>query len=185
MIPDDVEALALADAVGALDPDERRELAALLETLAPEARAEVARLYDTAARAGRLGRRRWRRRPTCATACWPRRARRAATRCRRATTTGSTPPFAGIRGRVLAVDKAKGIATMLLRAAPGAVYPSHRHHGSEECYVLSGSLVIDGRTLRAGDFHHADADSDHGEIMTVEGVEVMIVGAVEDYLPGH
>ncbi len=184
MIPEDVEALALADAVGALDPDERRELAALIEALAPETRAEVARLYDTTAMmAGSV--------PQVAPPPHVRdRVLAAARTPGRYTLPASDAdwfdtPFAGIRGRVLAVDKAKGIATMLLRAAPGAVYPSHRHHGSEECYVLRGSLVIDGRTLIAGDFHHADADSDHGEIMTVEGVEVMIVGAIEDYLPGY
>ncbi|MBP7777316.1 MAG: hypothetical protein KA371_09330 [Acidobacteria bacterium] len=37
---------------------------------------------------------------------------------------------------------------------------------------------------RAGDFHHADEDSDHGEITTVDGAEVLIVGAIDDYLPG-
>jgi hypothetical protein len=49
--------------------------------------------------------------------------------------------------------------------------------------VISGSVVIDGRVLRAGDFHHADKDSDHGEITTTEGAEVILIGAVEDYLP--
>ena len=34
-----------------------------------------------------------------------------------------------------------------------------------------------------GDFHHADEDSDHGEITTTDGAEVLIVGAIEDYLP--
>ena len=37
--------------------------------------------------------------------------------------------------------------------------------------------------LHAGDFHHADEDSDHGEITTTDGAEVLIVGAIEDYLP--
>jgi hypothetical protein len=37
--------------------------------------------------------------------------------------------------------------------------------------VIRGSVVIDGRVLRAGDFHHADAGSDHGEITTIEGAE--------------
>ena len=72
---------------------------------------------------------------------------------------------------------------LVIRAEPGAVYPSHKHHGPEECFVISGSVVIDGRVLRAGDFHHADEDSDHGEITTTEGAEVLIVGVVEDYLP--
>lgn len=90
----------------------------------------------------------------------------------------------GIRARVLAVDKVRSPVTLVIRAEPGAVYPSHKHHGPEECYVISGSVVIDGRVLRAGDFHHADEDSDHGEITTTEGAEVLVVGAVEDYLPG-
>ena len=73
----------------------------------------------------------------------------------------------------------------MIRAEPGAVYPSHKHHGAEECFVISGSVVIDGRVLRAGDFHHADEDSDHGEITTTEGADVLLVGAVEDYLPNQ
>jgi hypothetical protein len=38
-------------------------------------------------------------------------------------------------------------------------------------------------SLRAGDFHHADEHSDHGEITTTEGAEVIVIGAVEHYLP--
>ena len=49
--------------------------------------------------------------------------------------------------------------------------------------MISGSVIIDGRVLRAGDFHHADEDSDHGEITTTEGAEVLIIGATDDYLP--
>ena len=39
MIPDDLQALALADAIGALDPDQRRELQARLAALPPSVRA--------------------------------------------------------------------------------------------------------------------------------------------------
>jgi hypothetical protein len=49
--------------------------------------------------------------------------------------------------------------------------------------VIRGSVVIEGRVLRAGDFHHAEADSEHGEIHTDEGVEVLLVAAARDYLP--
>ena len=49
--------------------------------------------------------------------------------------------------------------------------------------TLTKVLTYDGRVLRAGDFHHADENSDHGEIATVEGAEVLIVGAIDDYLP--
>ncbi|MCC6991559.1 MAG: hypothetical protein IT181_21340, partial [Acidobacteria bacterium] len=47
MIPEDLEALALADAVGALDADERRDLAVRVAALSPADRALVGRLYDT------------------------------------------------------------------------------------------------------------------------------------------
>jgi anti-sigma factor ChrR (cupin superfamily) len=72
---------------------------------------------------------------------------------------------------------------MLLRGNPGVAYPAHRHSGPEECYVISGSVTIEGRLLRAGDFHHAEGESDHGEIRTDEGVEVLLVAAASDYVP--
>ena len=46
MIPDDIQALVLADAIGALDPHERRDLEARLAVLPPTVRADVAHLYD-------------------------------------------------------------------------------------------------------------------------------------------
>ncbi len=183
MIPDELEALVLADSVGALDSDEQVELQARLNALTPKQRSEVARLYDAAtavalsvppseppahARERLLGAAR---KPTTYTmwaadaAAW--------------IDTG----VSGIRARVLAVDKTRSLVTLMIRAEPGAVYPSHKHHGPEECFVISGSVVIDGRVLRAGDFHHADEDSEHGEITTTEGAEVLLVGAIDDYLP--
>ena len=40
--------------------------------------------------------------------------------------------------RRLYVDEAAVMVTMLVRMAPGARYPSHRHAAAEECFVLSG-----------------------------------------------
>lgn len=48
MIPVDLEALALADSVGALDTDEQAELEARRAGLSPEEQAEVARIYEAA-----------------------------------------------------------------------------------------------------------------------------------------
>jgi hypothetical protein len=45
------------------------------------------------------------------------------------------------------------------------------------------SVVVEGQLLRAGDFHHAEDDSDHGELHTDEGVEVLLVAAASDYIP--
>lgn len=184
MIPVDLEALALADSVGALDADERLELEARLAELSPGERAEVARLYETAAAMAESVE------PIDPPPAVRARVLEAARTPARYSLFGGDAdwfdtPLAGIRAKVLAVDKPRSLATLLIRAEPGAVYPSHRHHGPEECYVIRGSIVIDGRTHRAGDFHHADQDSDHGEITTTEGAEVLVVGAIEDYLPGY
>jgi len=92
-------------------------------------------------------------------------------------------PVPGILMKVLAMNKQRGYATLLLDVAPGARFPAHHHGGDEECYVISGSLVACGRRIGAGDFHHADAGSDHGELWTEEGCRVLLVVAPEDYLP--
>ena len=47
--------------------------------------------------------------------------------------------------------------------------------------MLSGSVNVEGRLLRAGDFHHAEGDSDHAELWTEEGVEVLLVASASDY----
>jgi anti-sigma factor ChrR (cupin superfamily) len=92
-------------------------------------------------------------------------------------------PVPGILMKVLAMNKQRGYATLLLDVAPGTRFPAHHHGGDEECYVISGSLVACGRRISAGDFHHADAGSDHGELWTEEGCRVLLVVAPEDYLP--
>jgi anti-sigma factor ChrR (cupin superfamily) len=92
-------------------------------------------------------------------------------------------PVPGIRMKVLAMNRERHRATLLLDVEPGTRFPEHHHDGDEECYVISGSLVACGRRLHAGDFHHADAGSDHGELWTDEGCRVLLVVAPEDYMP--
>ena len=184
MIPEELEALVLADAIGALDPEERAELRTRLAELTAEQRSEVAGLYELSTAVALSV-------PLVEPPAHLRERVLAAARTpTRYTVWAANAEWMesgvpGIRMRILAVDKARSLVTLVIRADPGAVYPSHRHSGAEECYVISGSVVIDGRVLRPGDFHHADADSDHGEITTTEGAEVLLVGAVEDYLPQH
>jgi quercetin dioxygenase-like cupin family protein len=93
-------------------------------------------------------------------------------------------PLPGIRMKVLALDRDRGCATIILDVAPGARFPAHHHTGgAEECYVISGSLFTCGRRLRAGDFVHADAETDHTELWTDEGCRVLLVVPPEDYFP--
>lgn len=92
-------------------------------------------------------------------------------------------PVPGIRMKVLAMNRAAGYATLLLDVAPGTRFPEHHHTGAEECFVLSGSLFTCNRKLSAGDFLHADGDTDHGELYTEEGCSVILVVPPEDYMP--
>jgi anti-sigma factor ChrR (cupin superfamily) len=181
MIPEDIQALALADAIGALDPDERRDLEAGLAALPPDARAEVAHLYDASLEIA-----------SSAIGETPSPRVRDALLARIAAPSNHTITAAdgawvetrvpGVRMKILAIDRARDRVTMLLKGEPGARYPAHRHSGPEECFVISGSLVVEGRVLHAGDFHHAEGESDHGEAWTDEGMEVLLVASASDYL---
>lgn len=180
MIPDDIQALALADAIGALDADERRDLEARLAALPPSVRAEVADLYDASVEMA-----------ACASGEEPSPGVRDLLLARIAAPSNHTitstdgewvqTQVPGLRMKILAIDRARDRVTMLLKGEPGTRYPAHRHSGPEECYVIGGSLNVEGRLLRAGDFHHAEGGSDHGELWTDEGVEVLLVGSASDY----
>ena len=182
MTPDDIQALILADAIGALDPDERRELKSRLDAMPPHERAEASQLYDASVEIA-----------ASASCQMPSPAVRDALLARIATPSHHTisasdgewveTSVPGLRKKILAIDRARDRITMLLKGDPGARYPAHRHSGPEECFVISGSLVVEGRVLRAGDFHHAEGESDHGEIWTDEGMEVLLVASASDY-PG-
>ena len=182
MIPDDVHDLALADAIGVLDPDERRVLEERLAALPEDVRAEVAHLYDAAVEIS-----------STITSEAPSPRVRTALLAKIEAPSNHTiaasdldwiqTPVPGVRMKVLAVDRARDRVTMLLRGEPGSTYPAHRHSGPEECYVIKGSLFVEGQLLRAGDFHHADGHSAHGALHTDEGVEVILVAAASDYLP--
>lgn len=91
-------------------------------------------------------------------------------------------PIPGIRMQVLSAQRDTGYAVLLLDVAPGTHYPAHHHGGAEECYVLSGTVETCGRRLKAGDFVHADAGTDHGGLFTQDGCRVLLVVSAADYL---
>ncbi len=181
MIPEDIQALALADAIGALDADERGDLALRLAFRPRDGHEEVAHLYDIAVEIAKSAQR-----------DVPSPSVRDALLARVGAPSNHTitardgewleTPVAGVRMKMLAIDRVRDRVTMLVRAEPGARYPAHHHSGPEECYVIHGSLHVEGKLLRAGDFHHAEEESDHAEHWTEEGVEVLLVAAASDYL---
>jgi quercetin dioxygenase-like cupin family protein len=180
----ELDELAALDAVGALDESERETLRRLREAATPEERQAAARVYEVAEALARL-------------ASSPSLSRGPSSALRdRLMTRVSRPgsfsvfaanvpwlptPFDGIQMKVLSHDQGRNSAVLYLQARAGARYPPHHHGGTEECYVLSGDVRVDANVLHAGDFHHAEAGSDHGELWTQDGAEVLLVVTASDY----
>lgn len=88
--------------------------------------------------------------------------------------------WAGISYKRLYLDKSTGLATSLLRVAPGARYPAHRHHGVEQSWVVEGSCRIGTATIAAGDFACAASGTDHAVLISDEGCILLIVSTARD-----
>ncbi|MCI0535966.1 MAG: cupin domain-containing protein [Verrucomicrobiales bacterium] len=179
--------LAALNAVGALDAAEARAFEAALASAGPEVQAEVRRINDTAAafafarRAqlpahlkskvmGRIGQ------PAAAKA--PNVPFYSVSRDEGQ---WQTLPVPGVRMKELAADPRRGTSVRLYELAPGTRFPHHRHSGPEECFVLSGDFHVEGHVLHAGDFHHAEEQTDHGESFTIEGCQLLVMARTTDY----
>ena len=74
--------------------------------------------------------------------------------------------FAGIEFKPLLFDRASGLASSLMRMAPGSVLPEHEHVLIEQTWVLEGHLVDrtgpdTGLECKAGQFIWRPAGSRH------------------------
>jgi quercetin dioxygenase-like cupin family protein len=90
----------------------------------------------------------------------------------------------GIRVRNLFVDAVNDRITMLVRMQPGTAYPSHRHGGAEECYVIEGDLLVGDYRMRAGDYQRVDSGSTHCVQSTENGCLLYIVSSAHDEMLG-
>ena len=81
----------------------------------------------------------------------------------------------GVQRRILFTDEKSGRQTLLSRMAPGTSFPAHPHAGVEECLVLEGDRVSEGRTLVAGDYQRMPADATHGETRSVNGCLALLI----------
>lgn len=89
------------------------------------------------------------------------------------------PFLEGIQLKVL--HETEGTMSYLLRLAPGAVLPAHRHPVDEECLVLEGSVRIGHEVLvESGGYHLAPGGRPHGQITSEGGALLFLRGAVPD-----
>jgi len=89
---------------------------------------------------------------------------------------------AGISCKLLATDTEKDRVSMLVRLAPGAAYPPHRHAGVEELYLLDGELVIDDKTLHPGDYNRAEPGTGDQLVWSETGCTCVLLTSTRDVL---
>ena len=86
----------------------------------------------------------------------------------------------GISCKLLATDTEKNRVSMLVRLAPGAEYPPHRHAGVEELYLLHGELMIDDKKHYPGDYNRAAADSVDHRVWSETGCTCVLLTSTKD-----
>jgi quercetin dioxygenase-like cupin family protein len=90
---------------------------------------------------------------------------------------GDWQPFVdGVSIKVL--HEHDGVLSYLLRLAPGAALPPHRHPLDEECLVLDGTLLVGTHTeVQAGGYHLAHRGALHATVSTRIGATIFLRGA--------
>lgn len=88
-------------------------------------------------------------------------------------------PIPGLRAKLLSRDPVRNYALIYAEIDAGVGYPSHHHSTHEEIYVISGDLRVNGVTLEAGDFHHAEDGSHHAETVSIHGCTALLLVAAD------
>jgi quercetin dioxygenase-like cupin family protein len=91
-------------------------------------------------------------------------------------------PAPGISYQLLATDTENECVSMLVRLAPGADYPRHRHVGVEELYLLHGELMIDAKKVSPGDYVRAEAGTVDHRVWTDTGCTCVLITSTGDVL---
>ena len=82
--------------------------------------------------------------------------------------------FEGIQIKVLYQNVEKGEMTCMLKWAPGATLPFHRHPELEQSYVIEGSFQDHDGICKAGEYVWRTAGSKH-ETYSEEGCVILAV----------
>lgn len=88
----------------------------------------------------------------------------------------------GISCKLLATDTEKNRVSMLVRLAPGAEYPPHRHAGVEELHLLHGELMIDDRKLYPGDYNRGEPGAVDRRVWSETGCTCVLLTSFDDIL---
>ena len=88
----------------------------------------------------------------------------------------------GLECKLLATDTERHRVSMLVRLAPGAIYPPHTHAGVEELHLLHGELWIDERKLLPGDYNYGAPGDGDERVWSETGCTCVLVTSTNDIL---
>jgi len=88
----------------------------------------------------------------------------------------------GISCKLLSTDRERDRVNMLVRLAPGAAYPPHRHDGIEELYLLDGVLIVDDKTLYPGDYLRSDPGTVDRVVRSETGCTCVLMTSFRDVI---
>ncbi len=86
----------------------------------------------------------------------------------------------GVAVKVLSFNMASRRTTALLRFEPATRYAPHRHTEAEELYVLQGGCSIAGREMTVGDYHRAEAGTEHFDTSTDDGCLLLVISSPQN-----
>jgi quercetin dioxygenase-like cupin family protein len=87
------------------------------------------------------------------------------------------PLMDGVTLKVLHRELAGVVLHGLVRVAPQARIPRHRHASVEDVYLIEGTLVMGDVTMRAGEYCHSEAGSIHTSAHSPTGCTFLLIGS--------
>jgi anti-sigma factor ChrR (cupin superfamily) len=80
-----------------------------------------------------------------------------------------------VTAKVLYRDQQTGLATTLIKLAPGGHLPRHRHLDVEQTLVVEGDCRVNGETFYPGDFRWRPAVTEDSEVTTEFGTTILLI----------
>ena len=68
----------------------------------------------------------------------------------------------GVKIKILSEDKSTGRRDMLVKFSKGYVEPRHTHDGYHSDVLLEGTWIVEGKTLKPGDYVFGPRGEEHG-----------------------
>ena len=90
--------------------------------------------------------------------------------------------FPGVSVKALYRDPEAKTKTMLLRMEPGAQLPAHHHHDTEQCWILEGDVRWESLVYKQGDFVVAGKGTLHPTLSSDGGALLLLVAGRSEFV---